>query len=127
MADSKGFTLLELIIVMAIASILMSVVGLNFMNSLARSRDAKRKNDIKIIQQSMEQYYSICGFNYPTSVSTGIICSSVTPTVALLPTMPVDPRTTTPYPFPTLAATSYQVCATLESDAVTNYCVTNQQ
>lgn len=123
----NGFTLLEMLVVIGIIGILVGIGAASYSTVQKKARDAKRKDDLKVIQQSMEQYYSVCNYTYPTSVTDGIICASVTPTIALLPTVPVDPRTTTPYPFPTLDATSYQVCTTLESESVTNYCVTNQQ
>ena len=123
----RGFTLIEMLVVIGIIGILVAAGAVSYSTVQKKARDAKRKDDLKVIQQSMEQYYSICGYSYPTSVSSGIICNGVTPAVALLPTVPVDPRSASPYPFPTLDTTSYQVCATLETESVANYCVTNQQ
>lgn len=122
-----GFTLIEMLVVIGIIGILVGIGSVSYSTVQKKARDARRKDDLKIIQQSMEQYYSICGYSYPTSVTDGIICASVTPAVALLPTMPTDPRTISPYPFPTLDTSAYQVCTTLESESATNYCVTSQQ
>lgn len=54
---SKGFTLMELLIVIAILGILAVLVSGNLINSLKRGRDAKRKEDLQQIQKAIEMYY----------------------------------------------------------------------
>lgn len=123
-----GFTLLELLVVIGIISILVGLGAVSYSTSQRKSRDAKRKSDVKILQNSLEQYYSVCGFNYPTpetGIYPAIICTN--PTTAILPTAPVDPRTTTPYPCTGCTSTGYSLCTTLESESPDTYCVTNQQ
>ena len=52
----NSFTLIELVVVMAIIGIL-SVVGVYSYNSIMKNaRDAKRKNDLKEIQVALENY-----------------------------------------------------------------------
>lgn len=123
----NGFTLLELMVVVGIIAILLGLGSLSYSTAQRKSRDARRKGDVKEIQSSMEQYYSICGFVYPTPVSGAVapvICPN--PTTAIMPTVPVDPKTITPYPCAGCTATSYNICATLETE--TNpFCVNNQQ
>ncbi len=127
----KGFTLLEMLVVIGIIGVIVSMGFVSYSTSQKKARDAKRKSDISSIQNGLEQYYSVCGYKYPTpnavsnSVFTTISCP--TPPVTIMPTVPVDPRTTTPYPCNSCNATSYQLCTTLEAEATTNYCVTNQQ
>lgn len=68
--ESKGFTLIELMVAMAIISMLIAgSFSANYMASLQRGRDARRKGDMKRVQQSFEQYY---GENqeYETNCST---------------------------------------------------------
>lgn len=57
MKYSRGFTLIELIIVMVVMAVLMAlgVVGLN--TTQKQARDKERSADIEIIQRSLEQYY----------------------------------------------------------------------
>lgn len=62
--DQKGFTLLEIMIVVGIIGILVSVVGINASESGQRSRDARRQADLKILQASIELYKNKNG-NYP--------------------------------------------------------------
>lgn len=125
----QGFTLIELLIAIAIVGILATFISGNFFNSIKRGRDAKRKSDIKTIQNSLEQYYSICGFSYPTPEADGTFSSieCTSPATSLLPTVPTDPRTTTPYPCDTCDETTYSICATLETESPANFCLTNQQ
>ena len=55
---SKGFTLVELLVVMAILGVLASVTLVAFRSSQARGRDAQRKSDLKQIASSLELYYA---------------------------------------------------------------------
>lgn len=124
----KGFTLLEMLVVIGIISILLGLGAVSYSTAQKKARDAKRKDDLKKIQNALEQYYSICGYQYPTPVSnsfTAIYC--ISPTTTILPTIPVDPKTTTPYPCFSCDNSAYKLCATLESENPNLYCVNNQQ
>lgn len=63
----SGFTLMELIIVMAILAILMAMASSNFASSSRRGRDSKRKSDLRNIATALEAYYNDKGA-YPTGV-----------------------------------------------------------
>lgn len=64
MTKKKSFTLIELIIVIAIIGIL-STVGIVSMNNMkGRARDARRKDDLKKIQTALEVYQGKYGY-YP--------------------------------------------------------------
>lgn len=58
MKQNKGFTLIEMLIVVAIIGLLASVVVLGLGGARERSRDAKRAADIKQIQNGLEAAYS---------------------------------------------------------------------
>ncbi len=68
----SGFTLLELIVVMAIIGILAMMTVGNFQSSRIKANDARRKSDLKQIQAALEQYHADFG-NYPASGSDGTI------------------------------------------------------
>lgn len=53
----KGFTLLELLIVIVILGILAALISGNFITSLKKGRDAQRKSSLSQIQQALEMYY----------------------------------------------------------------------
>ena len=66
--NSKGFTLVELLIVVAIIGILSTLLTANFIGVRQRSRDAQRKADLKQMQSSLELYRADQGV-YPTAIS----------------------------------------------------------
>ncbi len=85
----KGFTLTELMIVIAIIAVLGVLVSGNFINSLKRGRDVKRKTDLRAIKNAIEQYYSLCG-SYPIALGNSIQCA----TTVIMATVPLDNSTT---------------------------------
>jgi general secretion pathway protein G len=53
---SAGFTLIELIIVIAIISILASIAAMNYQHSVVRAREAVLRNDLFTMRSSIDQY-----------------------------------------------------------------------
>jgi len=60
----NGFTLVELIVVIAIIGVLVSLGYTNYQTSLARARDGKRKGDLEQIRSALEMYRTDKGY-YP--------------------------------------------------------------
>lgn len=54
----KAFTLIELLIVIAIIGILAAFMFTNLQGSRERARDARRKGDLNAIQSSLRLYYN---------------------------------------------------------------------
>lgn len=52
----RGFTLIELMIVIAIIGILTGLVTVNLADARERARDVQRKTDLKALQQALELY-----------------------------------------------------------------------
>jgi prepilin-type N-terminal cleavage/methylation domain-containing protein len=73
----KGFTLIEILIVVAIIAILASVVLVGLGPTQRAGRDARRLSDLREIQNGLELFYNKCGY-YPGSISSGA-CSNGTP------------------------------------------------
>jgi prepilin-type N-terminal cleavage/methylation domain-containing protein len=133
----KGFTLLELLVVISIIAILVALGVVSFTTAQKKGRDARRRGDMKAMQQMMEQYYSANNSAYPAEVN----CSNVTILGMFVGgSFPVDPKTGSAY---TAACTTstYCICTQLESTATggnatnatctygagTYFCVANQQ
>lgn len=68
----KGFTLIELMIVMVIMGILAAIGVTAFMASQIKGRDAQRKESLKGIASALELYYNDKG-SYPAADSSGYI------------------------------------------------------
>lgn len=93
-SSARGFTLVELLVSIAIIAVL-SVIGLTlFSTAQQAARDAKRRQDLKAIAAALEQYKIING-SYPMTTGwilstdgnswTGILSSSY------INSMPLDP------------------------------------
>src|SRR5690348_7093470 len=75
----KGFTLVELLIVIAIIGILSTLLMTNFIGVRQRARDAQRKADVRQIQSALELYRADNG-SYPAAAgSNGLSTTCPTP------------------------------------------------
>lgn len=69
--SAKGFTLIELLVVIAIIGLLATMAVLGYSAANQRSRDAKRKSDLRQISKALELYFddngvyppAPCGYN----------------------------------------------------------------
>ncbi|MBU1326651.1 prepilin-type N-terminal cleavage/methylation domain-containing protein [Patescibacteria group bacterium] len=66
----KGFTLIELMVVIVIMGILVMIGISTFISSQKRGRDSRRKSDVTNIALVLETYYNDKG-KYPTGNSAG--------------------------------------------------------
>ena len=79
MNQKRGFTLIEMLIVIAIIAILSAIVLTGVTGFQASARDTARIGDLKNIQDYLELYYNKCGFypgQYDASAGT---CTAGTP------------------------------------------------
>jgi prepilin-type N-terminal cleavage/methylation domain-containing protein len=65
--NSKGFTLIEVVLVLAIAGLLLTLVFLAVTGAQKSRRDAVRKNDLSRIAAQLDAYASNNKGDYPTS------------------------------------------------------------
>jgi prepilin-type N-terminal cleavage/methylation domain-containing protein len=106
---SKGFTLLELLIVIGLIGILVTIAAVAYSSAQKKSRDSRRTSDIKALQAASEQYSANNNGTYPTTTND------------LLPYfpggIPTDPKNVDSYvytiTFP--ASDEYCHCALLEN------------
>ena len=88
----KGFTLVELLIVISIIGVLATLLMANFIGIRQRARDAQRKADLRQIQSALEIYRSDQGA-YPTTIPncSSSIKSPDCNTSVYIQTVPSDP------------------------------------
>ncbi len=112
---AHGFTMIELMIVIAIIAALGTMFMSTFPASQKRGRDTKRKSDIKQYQTAIELYANKKG-DY-----SGLTNGNVTSSCALLGitgTCPDDPTSTQHYTL-SANATNYVLSARLEQPLIT--------
>ena len=135
-----GFTLFELLVSISIIAIMTALASVAFSGAQKKARDARRVQDIKLVQTAAEQYYSQNNYVYPANDTTPWIGSSQN----ILDVFPKDPKSATNYSYVYTAATNtYCVCTPVimenptnaNSDATCNFsapsktyfCAKNQQ
>jgi len=132
----EGFTLIEILIVVAIIAILASVVLVGLGPTQQAGRDARRISDLSEVQNGLELYYNKCGYYPGASSATDASCDAAAPgtdpvaaynnmageLVSLgigISSVPVDPNNTSPhqYTYATNGASgsSYVLGAVLEN------------
>ncbi len=106
-SGSTGFTLVELLVVVAIIGILSSIVLASLNGARQKGRDAKRIADVKQMQLALELYYD-ANSSYPsaTDFNNGILVTD-----GYIAVMPVDPLNTAP--------NTYSYYSGLNADGVT--------
>lgn len=94
--SKKGFTLVELLIVLAIIAVLTGVAMSSISISRKKSRDAKRVSDIKQLQTALQLYYDT-NRTYPTTLNTAELV-----TAGYIKGLPKDPLTDNNYVYAAL-------------------------
>jgi len=124
-----GFTLIELVIVMAIIATLTALATFNFSQARVRARDVQRKNELKAIQNALELYKSD---KMPQEYPAGDLTAALVTTY--MPKLPVDPKVKVlasswdDYSYTFVDSLHYILTACLENsgdpDATTTVCQT---
>ena len=111
MKKQKGFTFIELLVVVTISALLMGAAMVGYSSISRRSRDTRRRTDIETIRSALELYRSENG-SYPLSVSEG--GSIGIGGVVYLDPVPGDPKDGS-YVYTRPTITTYTLTCTLES------------
>ncbi len=74
----KGFTVLELLIVIAIMCILMGLILVGLQSARSHSRDEDRVTNLQTVVVGLTQFYDVCR-NYPQTLDPATTCSSLLP------------------------------------------------
>lgn len=113
-SKQRGFTLLELLVVISILGILMAMGAVAFTTAQRKGRDSKRRQDVLQMQKAFEQYAADNNGNYAA-------CATMDVVTYMPGGRPLDPQTDTNYPCTYVGANNaYCVCAALEGDGSGN-------
>ncbi len=109
--NQKGFTIIELLVVIVIIGILVALALPQLFAAQARGRDTDRKNDLKNISQQLETYYNDEG-EYPDALADLVD--------DYLAEVPTGPKAGETYDYTPVdedgVNVSYTLSATLEND-----------
>lgn len=115
---NKGFTFVELLVVITIIGVIFASGIVAFTSITIRSRDTRRRSDLEAIRQSLEMCRSLSG-EYPSTIydAGGISCSASGP--ILMSTVPTDPKPgdscNSQYAYVRSTTTTYTLTACQES------------
>ena len=117
--DGEGFTLVELLVVIAVIGLLASIVLVSMGSARQKARDARRQADIRQIGTAMELFYSDNGEKY---LSTTGGANAVTAIGTYLPAVPKDPQDVSPqqYMWAANSANQQLYCVYVKLEGVTN-------
>jgi prepilin-type N-terminal cleavage/methylation domain-containing protein len=110
----QGFTLIEILIVVAIIAILASVTLVGLGPTQRQGRDARRLSDLREVQTGLELYYNKNG-TYPNVTKWSDLSTAITPVSGGV--LPNDPTNNSTYYYsyaPSSDGSSYVIGATLE-------------
>jgi general secretion pathway protein G len=65
---SKGFTLIELVVVMAIVALLVALAAPRYFKSVDRSKEAVLRSNLATVRDALDKYYGDTG-KYPDQLS----------------------------------------------------------
>lgn len=104
--DQKGFTLVELLVVMLILGLLAAIAIPAFFNQRDKANDAEAKTTAKTVQTAME--------TYATDNNSSYVGANLTELAAIEPTLTGAPVTLVPAP----TETAYSIDVTSTTDTV---------
>lgn len=125
--SGAGFTIIELLVVVAVIGILSAIIITSFTEVRQKSRDTERLSDVREIEKALNLYYNSHG-QFPISVSELVITSNDALSLALendgvISNAPIDPlHSTYTYRYQTNAlGTTFILSFCLEGNYIDNF------
>lgn len=117
LSKCAGFTLVELLVAILIVAVIFLLLLMNLKLQIDKANDGKRKADLKMIQNSFEEYFNDSEVYPPGNILNSCGGQGLTP---YLKAIPCDPQSRTPYlyvPGAQAGETSqgYRLCAKLKN------------
>jgi prepilin-type N-terminal cleavage/methylation domain-containing protein len=110
----KGFTLIEMLIVITIIALLASLILVGMGGARAKARDARRIADLRDVQNALELYYS-SNSAYPDATTWSALATQLES--VNVNKLPNDPNANDSYEYcPGTDNLSYTLAAQLETD-----------
>jgi general secretion pathway protein G len=97
----QGFTLIEILIVMAMVALLLTIATPRFFGSLEKSRETALQENLKVMRTSLDKYYADKG-HFPESLDKLVEDK-------YLRAVPIDPITESPSTWVTVFATDKDI------------------
>jgi len=129
MRKKQGFTLIELLVVIAVIGVLSSVIFVSLGPARKRSRDAKRKADLRQINTAMEVCYNdkdcAGGSKYPATTAGANTLTSIG---YIMTKVPLDSINTSPYQYTWTDGANEYYCLYIKSESLTDtwFCSSNR-
>lgn len=122
--DAKGFTIVELLVVIVVIAILAAVTIVAYNGVQQRARDSARANNVQSIKSALEIYYAdnnaypaVCAGGDNAGCAISSLSTALVPTY--ISTIPADPNgSTMSYVRGTAASSSYAIYISYEARAV---------
>ena len=117
----KGFTLIEVLIVIAIITMLGSLFMGNVFSAIARGRDSRRKLDLKTLAEALEFYYNDLR-SYPNNLPAADtpFTHPINSNVIYIQKTPADPRSRNSYCYESVDGSQYKIATNLENPGDTD-------
>lgn len=117
MNNKKGFTLLEILIVLGIIGLLLAMTAAAFLSARSTARDAKRKADLEQIRGALETYKADNGSYPTTSGAASTVLSALTAPTQYISVLPADSTPRQYYYVSISSGAGYALCASLENSS----------